>query len=283
MTLYGIDISSNQEDMSMDVVKQEGFSFVTARMLSFPKGDMVEDNCYAKYRDGCKNAGLLFAAYILIHTYYTPQQHAAKALQVIGDKTIPIMIDWESDGVPSSPSYSFARQCRDELVKLGMQVVDLYAPHWYWTLKGSPALTDRPWFLTNSTYVPGPGYASVIYPGDDAIGWRAYGGLGVTKLQFADNVIVDGLQVDGDAYRGTFTQLKASGLFKDWSHSEVEVKPYALADGNGNKWIIAPDLSHRIQVTDNAFTGLVKSGLYVTSNPGIDQTTLARIPAIPHP
>jgi hypothetical protein len=224
MTLYGIDISPFQAGLTLDKVKAQGYTFVTARVLSFPEISgtvhMVADPSYASFRDQAKKQGLLFAAYVMVHTQYTPAQHAALIASVIGDRNIPIMLDWESDGVPSVPSFAFVLQCFDELVKRGLRVADLYAPHWYWQRMGSPALNVRGWALTNSNYgANAAGYASALYPGDNSTGWAGFGGLPVTKLQFGSRGRLDGYggNVDVNAYRGTLAQLKALHLFTDWS------------------------------------------------------------------
>jgi hypothetical protein len=70
-------------------------------------------------------------------------------------------------------------------------------------------------------------------------------------------------------------QLQLPPIDKD-----VEMRSYLLRDGSDNHWVIAPDLSSKILVSDGAYTKLAASGDFDTSNPGIDQTTLTHIPDV---
>lgn len=56
-----------------------------------------------------------------------------------------------------------------------------------------------------------------------------------------------------------------------------DVKPYIIRDGAAQFWVIAADLSHRIEITPQVAANLAASGQYAR-NPGFDQTTLHRIP-----
>jgi hypothetical protein len=227
VTIYGVDIAGRsgandfQHGLDMATVKKDGFTFVTARAVAFPHGSIAEDGDYAIFRGGCKANGLLFAAYLLPHTNYTPAAQAQKLADVIGDKTIPVMIDWESDGTWSVPSYSFACEVRDACEARGLHVATLYGPHWYWSSMGSPTLTNRPWRLVSSTYGNNSvGSASTRYAsqgGASGAGWDPYGGLKPSIWQFGSQIRCAGQLVDGDAYEGTLASLVSSGMFTNWN------------------------------------------------------------------
>jgi hypothetical protein len=61
------------------------------------------------------------------------------------------------------------------------------------------------------------------------------------------------------------------------SDEDDEMKAFLIRDGSGKFWIVAADLSTKTETTEAANSGLSGTGQYL-SNPGIDQTTLARVP-----
>lgn len=224
VTVFLCDISSNQKGLSIASVKQNGFAGVIARALSFPKGIVEVDASYAGFRDDSKAHGLLFAAYVLIHTYY-PAAHQAQLLaQVIGDPSIPVMIDLEPDS--DVPTIEFAAQFFDACAAEGLHAGTLYDPHWYWAQTGSGNLAVRPWVLTASDYganLPGP--ASSRYEtlgGDSSPAWNAYGGLAPVFWQFGSQIVLGadstGVTVygDADATRHTAADLVSLGVLTDW-------------------------------------------------------------------
>jgi len=226
VTTTGVDISDRQAGLSIASVRQAGHRFVVARALSFPQGLMQADPSYATFRDQCKDLGVLFAAYVLVHTYVTPAATAQLLAKTIGDPRIPVMIDLEPDS--DTPSLQFAAQCWDAFAAEGLHPRVLYDPRWYWSQSGGPVLTVRPWALTSSNYGANtPGAAATRYAaegGDLGPGWQPYGGLAPTFWQFGSQIVLGtdshGLTVygDADAYRGSVSELAATGLFTDWSH-----------------------------------------------------------------
>ena len=69
-----------------------------------------------------------------------------------------------------------------------MQVALSYIPRWYWERIGKPDLSQVPGLIQTS-YVDGTGYASVLSPGNDSIGWAAYGERQPDILQFTDRAL----------------------------------------------------------------------------------------------
>lgn len=63
------------------------------------------------------------------------------------------------------------------------------------------------------------------------------------------------------------------------SSEDDEMKGFVAHDGSNNWWVIAADLSSRVQVTPGAADALTKTGQYL-NNPGIDQTSLVHIPDV---
>jgi len=232
MTLYLLDLSSNNGTLNLALVKKQGYTGVTARLLSFPNGNsIVVDPSYNTFKAEAKANGLLFSAYILFHTGFSVATQVALAKQHIGDLSIPIMIDAEPDA-PSTPSFAFVLSCYDELVRQALKPKGLYNPHWYWSgAEGSPDLAVRPWHLVSSNYGSNnSGYGSTEYAslgGDTGPGWASYGGLAPTIWQFGSQIKIDGYPgpVDGDAFRGSVAQLNATGLFTDQSTPPVPPPP----------------------------------------------------------
>lgn len=237
MTVTGPDVSSQQAGLSVASVKQAGHSFLTARALSFPNGLMEADPAYSTFRDEAKALGFPFAAYVLIHTYVTPQATAALLAKTIGDPNIPVMIDLEPDS--DTPTVGFAVQCWDAFAAEGLHPRVLYDPRWYWSELNGPALTARPWAVTASAYGSNaPGAALSRYTsmgGDTGPGWEPYGGITPSFWQFGSQIVLgtdsNGHTVYGDcnAYRGSQDELTTLGLFTGWGDGMPTAEEIAAA------------------------------------------------------
>lgn len=247
MTLFGVDLSSNDAGLSLASCRRTGFRFATARILSYPKGIMTLDPSWFTFRDQAKQLGMLFRGYVLFHTYYSPAEQASHAAAAVEDLTIPVMIDLEPDS--DSPSLVFAAACWDALKTEGLRPVALYDPRWYWSALGGPDLTIRPWSLVSSNYgSDAPGAAVTRYQaegGDTGPGWAPYGGLTPAEWQFGSQIVL-GTEANGstrygdaDAYRGDLATLGASGLFTDWSGDTMTAP---------KDWDAADDLHVRTEV-----------------------------------
>ena len=238
MTLYGLDVSSYNPNLPIATLKSQGYSFLSARCVI----GNVKDTQYPIFRDAAKKADLLFAAYVFIHTAISPSTLATLTRAYIGDPTIPIMIDWENDGT-SVPSIADALHTYDALKAAGLNPVSLYTYKGYWSARGEPNLTVRPWKLIGADFALNPsGYASAIYPGDNSPRWQGYGGLPKSILQFGSKIKISGYSgyLDGDAYKGSLAQLTVSGLFHDWT---PPIPPAPAPKGNAAMILIAPDKS----------------------------------------
>jgi hypothetical protein len=217
MTLYGTDFSQYNENsqtgkpVPVILLKQQGFSFLSARSSI----GTDTDTHYFHFRNRAHYHKIPFNAYHYVKAGILPHQQAVHCKSVVGN--IPLFVDCEEGDW--SHSLQFIESCR----AVKVNVVALYLPHWRWSELGSPDLTG---YVTNdlaliaSSYGQNiNGYASHVYPGDNAPGWNSYGGKTPTILQFGSRIKLDkwSAGVDGDAYKGNVTQLQKSGLFHTWN------------------------------------------------------------------
>jgi hypothetical protein len=221
-----------QAGLNLDLLKPQGYSFVTARCtIPYPTNYLFVDPYYNTFRYAAQYNGLLFAAYMFPKTYAPISVQCAALANNIGDKSIPVMIDWESapntiPGDNSNPNEAFVKAIYDELHNHHLlTVATIYTSKGYWSNHGGAPLSDRPWKLVAANWGTNPhGHASAVYPGDSSPRWNAFGGLTPTILQFGSNIVIDGYPdpgvVDGDAFRGTLDQLKALHIFKDYSTTQ---------------------------------------------------------------
>ena len=220
MTVLGIDLSDNNAALDLGAAFDQGYEFATARCVI---GDYC-DTAYAKFRDVARARGKLFAAYVFPHTDIPWTTHATLTRQQIGDPTIPIMLDVEPDPAHGArpPTLADVAALAAALRAEGLRPVSFYGYDYFDRQLGAVASIGLPLVMAN--YGSNlRGYGSALYPGDTAAAWGPYPEGPVTILQFGSNGVIDGYAgpIDLDAYRGTLAQLKASGLFKDWSAAPV--------------------------------------------------------------
>lgn len=199
MTLYGIDVASYQAGLNLAEVKAETFDFIIAKAT---QGSGYVDPSWTSFRDGAEANDLILVAY----HYVTLDPAAAQAdnlVGALGDTSIPVMLDFEAGSGDLDNFWAVA----DAVTAAGARVALSYIPRWYWQQIGSPDLTGVPG-LVASEFVDGTGYASALYPGDDAASWAGYGGVEPVILQFTDAAEVAGQTVDADAYIGTADELQ---------------------------------------------------------------------------
>lgn len=199
MPIYGIDVSGYQPSINMSQVKAEGFDFVIVKAT---EGDNYVNPSYASQVQNALNAGLLTMSYHFVHSADENGQVAEVERNV--RKDLPLWLDSEVDG---SGEYGVSVDLVARLRADGWNVVGTYFPQWFWSQIGSPDL--RPLGLLWSSGYPSSssGYASVLYPGDAAAGWNAYGNVTPSLYQFTDKALVAGLSVDASAFRGSRDQL----------------------------------------------------------------------------
>lgn len=234
MTLFAPDVSQFQAGLRVHALKQQGFSFLTARASI---GGRVDPE-YSRFRAEARAENMLFAGYHFLkssgHTAIPVQVAACKSAVAPEDD---VMLDWEKD-TNSIPNLHDATMFLAQAKAAGIRVRDDYLPHWYWKDIGRP---DSALPLVASDYGTNPiGYASVIYPGDSH--WPAdYANNHVILWQFGSRIKIDGFPglVDCNAFRGSIEQLKALAVFRDWSKPVTKPSPspaWAIFKTNSPYW-----------------------------------------------
>ena len=202
MPLWGVDISGWQAGINLDAVAREGFSAVIAKAT---EGSGYTSPEYARQKAGAARAGLRFMAYHYILASVSAAEQVDRVAAVEPDRSVPVMLDHEQ----GSGGVAELRAVHDEFVRRGYTVALVYLPRWYWERIGRPDLSGLPPLMASAYGSDQPGYASALYPGDDAAGWRDYGGNRVAVLQFTQRAHVAGRQIDAWAFRGSTDELAA--------------------------------------------------------------------------
>ncbi|MGH3536359.1 MAG: glycoside hydrolase family 25 protein [Pseudonocardiaceae bacterium] len=212
--IFGPDVSDYQGTVDWAQVKREGFSFALAKCT---EGSTWRGRTYARNRDGVRAVGMAFAAYHYVTTD-SPTSQAANCAAWIGDKSIPVMLDVEtnSGGIGNVRAVLAAFQAN------GLHVPVIYLPRWYWQQIGSPSMSGLPPLVSSRYPSTTPGYASVLYQKVPSTYWSGYGGSPVALLQFADSALIAGQRMDANAFPGTLAQL--TQLFHGTTQ-EVDVTP----------------------------------------------------------
>jgi len=200
MTIFGPDLSSYQD--GIDVTKLP-YPVVIAKCT---EGTYYTDADYPAWRLQARQS----AKFLIPYHFVSGEDPAAQAKHFadkIGDKSLPAMLDFESAG-GYSPTLRQLLDVADACDGLGIHIALAYLPHWYHEQIGSPplgGLAIRGIALVSSQYPGGAGY-----PGDDAAGWEAYGGMTPLIYQFTNDAAVQGHAVDMNAYRGSIAELAAA-------------------------------------------------------------------------
>lgn len=207
MTTYGIDISSYQNGLPLEIAKREGYEFA---IIKATEGHTYLDPAFHSHMSDARAQGMLTAAYLYVWHNSTPEQMASAFAAYVGDTSVPVILDIEDN---SGGNVDHFRQTVDALRARGYRVPLTYLPRWYWQKIGSPSLAGLP-PLWSSAYPAGGGIGSDVYTtigGDSGVGWADYGGLAVEMWQFTNAASLAGgnWSVDGNAYRGSVAQLSA--------------------------------------------------------------------------
>lgn len=217
MTVFTVDVSSNQAGLTVTDIKAAGFSGMMARCSSGKNPDRE----YSRFMDEAAELVFPFGAYHFlkshIHTAITVQVNAC--LAAIGDTSIPLMLDVESD-VNSLPDWTDVVNFQRLISAQGKACNSLYLPRWYWELIRKPDITLP---LIASAYGKNlAGVAEELYPGDDK--WpAAYGGRVPVLWQFGSRGTIDdyGGSVDINAFKGSTAQLVSTRLMTGWGSDDM--------------------------------------------------------------
>lgn len=266
MTVFGLDVSHYQSGLNLATMKEQGYAFCMAKVT---EGGSYVDPSYVTFRDAARKEEVLFAAYHFLRSDVDPGVQAVHCVSNLGDKTIPIMMDIESEG-SSSPGYSTIVNFMSAVKKAGGRVSMAYLPRWYWEgrLARVSLLGMTP--IVASDYVSGHNYASKLYPGGQSSLWNQYGGVVPTIAQFSSNGIFSGYggTVDVNAYRGSLEMLKTENLFKDYEgapalkqHTWESLNGFTLPDihlGDNDAEFAGDHGVIRLQT----MLGITKDGIY---------------------
>jgi lysozyme len=207
VTIFGPDISSYEHGLNISGLTD---SFVIAKVT---EGTYYRDADWPVFRDAARRAGKLLVGYHFV-TGEDPHAQAANLASWIGDRSIPVMLDFEPTG-SSHPTHAQQLAVADAVKSAGMRVRLSYTPHWYWQQIGSPdltGLTARGIGVVSSNYpktsITDPPRDYAADGGDSGPGWALYGGIAPLLWQFTD-AGVEQQRMDFNAFRGSVAELAA--------------------------------------------------------------------------
>ena len=222
-TIFGVDVSSHQNGMSLKQAAREGIGFAIIRTTD----GTYKDVCYQSHLADAEGAGLVTAAY---HYLRNPSEGTSVAaqvqasVQVMGNKKRPVWIDVET---PAGLHVDHIRACKREFERHGVRVIGCYSYVPYWEGKIRPGEPDSHEFGKFWVAAYGSnraGKPSAIYPGDNHRQWGyPLGNQKPALWQFGSNAQVAGYSVDINAFRGTKEQLRQ--LFYGGGTKSTPAKP----------------------------------------------------------
>ena len=202
MTILGIDISHHQGSFDVERAAREGIDFF---IFKATEGSGFTDSRFAENVAKARKTGKPFAAYHYQRSGVSAAAQVAHISRVV-PRDIPVIPDVEA----GSGNVSLTRDIVARLRAAGYSVPLLYLPRWYWQQIGSPSLAGLP-PLWSSRYPDNVvGDIRDEYADVPPHFWDGYGGLRVAVLQFTSSARVAGrAPIDGNAYRGSFAELRA--------------------------------------------------------------------------
>ncbi|HAT1133771.1 GH25 family lysozyme [Corynebacterium striatum] len=208
-TIFGVDVSSHQDGMSLKRAASEGIDFAIIRTTD----GTYKDRCYRSHLDDAESAGLITAAYHYLRNPSegtTIAQQVQAALEVMGDKKRPMWLDCET---PAGLHVDHIREAKREFERRGVRVIGAYSYVPYWEGSIAPGEPDSHEFGAFWVAAHGSnrtGTPANIYPGDSASQWDyPLGNQKPALWQYGSNAQVAGYNVDINAYRGSRDELRA--------------------------------------------------------------------------
>lgn len=202
VTIFGPDISHYQAGFDLSRAAAEGCEFVIGKVS---QGSSFKDSQWPHTRDEGRAAGLLVVGYHYVDGS-NPDAQAATCASWIGDKSIPVALDWERNGGTIKNLKAVLAAFR----QAGLNVPLVYTGGWYWGEVGSPDLRPLGVALWKSRYPStNPGSPSALYSRVPSSYWAGLGGLDTKLLQFTDKASIAGRSVDCSAFQGTRDELAA--------------------------------------------------------------------------
>lgn len=207
-TIYGVDVSSHQDGMSLKRAASEGIAFAIIRTTD----GTYRDSCYQSHLADAEGAGLVTAAY---HYLRNPSEGTSVAAQVqasvevMGAKKRPVWIDVET---PAGLHVDHIRACKREFERHGVRVVGCYSYVPYWEGRIRPREPDSHEFGQFWVAAYGAnrrGTPRAVYPGDNHRQWSyPLGNQKPVLWQFGSRGVVAGREVDVNAFRGSREELR---------------------------------------------------------------------------
>jgi len=204
MTIFGPDVSSFQRGLNVRALPHP---FI---LMKVTEGTYYTDAEYPTFLAQARASRKRPIAYHFV-TEEDPGAQAAHIAANIGDKSLSLMLDMEPQYQTGSrptvaTTAALIDRCRADGIGLRPRLI--YLPAWYWQELGSPSLSPfitRGQELISSAYLGGGDY-----PGDNAAGWKSYGGMTPLLYQYTETAYVGGTKVgDMNAFKGTIEDLSA--------------------------------------------------------------------------
>jgi hypothetical protein len=210
VTVFLADISSYEHGLSIADLHD-----CVGVLAKCSEGVYYGDADYNGWRQQTAALGKIFVAYDFVKDNETANAQAAWIADRIVDKSLPLMLDVETEGA-SKPSFGQVVALIKACKARGLRPKLVYLPYWYWQQIGSPdmsVLNTLGVGLISSSYpnltIAAAGQVYVADGGDKGKGWNSYGGVAPMLWQFSDRILDGGKTMDMNAYRGTAAQLAA--------------------------------------------------------------------------
>lgn len=210
MTIFLADISSYEHGLS--IANLHDCAGILAKCS---EGTYYGDADYNGWRQQTAALGKIFVAYDFVKDNETADAQAAWIAEHIVDKTLPLMLDVETEGT-SKPSFNQVVALINACKARGLRPKLVYLPFWYWQQIGSPdmsVLNKLGIGLISSSYpnltIAAAGQVYAADGGDKGAGWKPYGDVTPLLWQFSDRILDGAKTMDMNAYRGTAAQLAA--------------------------------------------------------------------------
>lgn len=207
--IFGVDVSRYQNGFSLAAAKNEGMQFV---IISTGDGD-ISDPVYQSHFEDAQAAGMPISAYHFLRRENmgsTIAQQVSASLRAMGDKRAPVWLDCENESGLSLWEIQEAKRLFEEA---GVRVLGIYATASWWESKvdgGEPPTQPlgAVWVAHYGQDLKGP--PGALYDQRDKSVWGyPLGDQTPVIWQFGQRGVVNGYEVDVNAFRGSVEQLQA--------------------------------------------------------------------------
>lgn len=206
--LFGLDVNRFRAGLNLATAQNEGLGFVFGKVgqgSSTGSGfGQTLDQSWPTFRDAARAIGMPLGGYWYVGDTETPEHQAARCRAWIGDRGIPLALDWEEGG----GEWANLVACVAAFRAAGLTVRVLYTRATWHAAHGGGDITAQGLTLWSARYPStAGGTPDALY---DAVRadldtyWQTYGGATAEILQFSDASTVAGTSpVDANAYDGS--------------------------------------------------------------------------------